>query len=82
MLGADGLNRSDTIHFRHLQIHERDVGSMTLKALDCLDAVFCLSDDRHVGFTVDHRYDAFAHQRMIVDDENADSLAFRRGRVH
>jgi hypothetical protein len=52
-LGANRDQRVETVHLRHLQVHQRHVGMETSKLLDRFAPVRRFADEHHVGFIGD-----------------------------
>ncbi len=65
----------DTVHFRHLQIHQGHIGTMQSVLCDRLSSVGCLGNQCHVGLSGQKRGHALAEQRMVVDRENTNGGA-------
>src|SRR5262245_57190682 len=76
-LPTDGDQGLDARQLRQLQIHQCDIGPMGSKLLNRLEPGRRLRDHLHVRLTVDNGDDAIAHQRVVVDGEDAN----RRGLV-
>ena len=76
-LAADGKDRIDAIHVRHLQIHQCDIGPSAAKAFYRLPARGCLPYDGHVGLGSDERCDPRTEQRMIIDGKYSDYFGIR-----
>ena len=57
---------------RHAHVHQHDVGGRDRQRLERLAAVGRLADDAHVGLGVDHELQPGAHERLVVDEEDAD----------
>ncbi len=74
LLAADRLNRLDTVHGRHLEVHQRDVGPIPQELLDRLFTIARLGHDGHVRLHADDAGDAFAHQPVVIDTENANRV--------
>src|SRR5258708_26110 len=72
---ADGFNGVDSSIVGQLEVHERNVGKVSLKALDSFARSARLSDNLHVGLVGDHGGYTFPYGGMIVNDENTDTLS-------
>jgi len=66
-LPADGDQRVESAHFRHLQIHQRDVWFMVAEMPDCLPAVGSLCNQLHVGLIGQQSHEALAKNRMVIN---------------
>lgn len=66
----DSLDDLDTIQVWHLEIHERDIGTMDPKLLDRVQPVGRFGHETHVWLGPDEHGDALAQEWMIVDREN------------
>ena len=76
-IGKFSSNRSDgieAVHLRHLHVHERDVGSMLTKLLDCLAPIRCLGHQSHIGLRTEKYRDALPYENMIVNGKNPDLI--------
>jgi hypothetical protein len=69
--GADGLHAAAA---RQTQIHERQIRFVQVVQAHRFLARAGLRHHRHLGAGVDDRGDADTHQRMVIDDKNADIL--------
>lgn len=67
---------------RHVQIHQYHVRSQALGEGYGFDAIRRLADDLDVGFERQHQRHATADQRLIVDDQHADTAAVGRRFAH
>src|ERR1700722_2206191 len=65
----DGIN---SVHVRHLQVHQCDIRSLAPEHFDGLSTVRSFANDQHVLFTLDYCGNAFAQYRMIVDGKYFD----------
>jgi len=65
-LGANRTNRVDAAHFRHLQIHERDIRAMVSKLFERLASVRRFPNHLYVRLRVDQGSNALAKERMVV----------------
>ncbi len=61
----------------HGVIEDRDVPIDLVCEIEGLVAVACFADDVQLGIVVEHRFEALAHDGMIVGDENLDRRALR-----
>jgi hypothetical protein len=52
-LGANRRQRVETVHLRHLQIHQRHIGMELSKLLDRFAAISRFADEHHVRFIGD-----------------------------
>src|ERR1700761_5128237 len=57
-LAANGADRIDTAHLRHLQIHERDVRTMFSELFERLTSVRSFPNQLHVRLSVDQHSNA------------------------
>ena len=57
---------------RHPDVHQDDVGAGPRGSVDRRRAVAGLADDVEVGLGVDHHAEPGAHQRLVVDEDDAD----------
>jgi hypothetical protein len=76
-VGKIGANRDDRIraaHFRHLQIHQCQIGTMCAELLNRVAPVGALGNDQHVRLAGDEGLDSSPQQRMIVDGENPNRI--------
>ena len=62
----------DAIEDRHPHIDQRDIGDLRGDHLDGGGSVRCLTDDLDVVATVEDQPEPGAHERLIVDDRDAD----------
>lgn len=69
--GDDGIN---AIHVGHLEVHERDIGSVQAELFDRFTSGGSLGYDFHVRLIGDKGADAFAKERMIIDGEYSNQL--------
>src|SRR5262249_22830295 len=58
---------------RHADVHEDDVGIDLRGELERLVAVRRLTDELDVGPFVENHLEAAPHERLVVDDEDADA---------
>src|SRR5580704_8447257 len=61
----------DTVHLRHLQVHQRDVRLMFPKQFERLAPIGSLANQLHTLFALNQRSDALANERMIVYCQNS-----------
>src|SRR5690606_34148426 len=78
-LGNNASRRLDTIEARHAQIHQHDVGTMKTRRGDRLFAVAGFTDDFERGFLFEQDAQAFAKERLIVDQQDADGQRSHAG---
>ena len=72
-LGAEQPGRGDAVNVRHADVHEDDVGVVEVDRGQDAAAVFCIADHLNpVPCSAKHHLQAPAHQRVVVDQENAD----------
>ena len=82
--GASSRNRSialDAVQARHDEVHEHDVGLQGGDGVERGLAVGRLADDLDVVLQLEERPQALAHDRVVVDDEDADHAGTRRRTV-
>jgi len=72
MVVENPADRFHSVHFRHHQIHEDDVGCMTSDGCDGLVAVGGLRDDLELGIRAEQHVEPVTDDRVIVDDQDAD----------
>ena len=63
--------RLDPVHLRHPDVHQDHVRSQTLRLCDRVGAVRGLAGDVDVLLGVEDHAEARAHERLVVDDEDA-----------
>jgi hypothetical protein len=63
-------HRLDAVDVRHADVHDDDVRVRTQDELDRLAAVLRLTDDLDVVGGIEHRANAAAHDRLVVDDDD------------
>ncbi len=73
-LCANRLQRTEAVHFRHLQVHQRHVGTMSAELLNRVASVLRFGDEHHVRLVRNQSRDPGAEQRMVVDGENPNSI--------
>ena len=67
---ANGNQRIQAIHFRHLQVHQSDVRAVRPELLNRFPAIGGLRNQAHVRLGGQKRGDAATEQGMIVDRQN------------
>ena len=65
------MSASSAVHFRHLQVHQRDVRTMRPELLDRLPAVGRFAHQVISGWMLDETGDALADDGMVIDRENS-----------
>src|SRR5580698_2351827 len=73
-LASDRDHGVDSVHVRQSYIQEHDIRSMLPKELNRFLARRSLGRQLHLSLIIDQRGNPFAHQRMIIDTENSDTL--------
>ena len=73
----DLLGRLDAVHLRHAEVHDHDVGAAPLGERDRGLAVGRLADDADVRRAQQREAQAFAHDLVVVRDQNGDLGVFR-----
>jgi hypothetical protein len=68
---ADYVN---AVHVGQSKIQQSDVWMMLLKEIDRLLPIFCLCDKHHVAFAGNHCRESLAQRRVVVYDQNTNSL--------
>src|SRR5271157_55348 len=68
---ANSNQRVKTVHFRHLQVHQRDVRTVRAELLDSLATIGRLAYYSHILLNANQPGDALAHDGMVVDRENS-----------
>ncbi|MNT60504.1 hypothetical protein D3C72_1980880 [compost metagenome] len=71
MAHADGADRVEAAHDRHLQIHQRDIGQQRVKLLCRLLAIGRLAHQYHAGKGAQQGRDTVEQQLVVVGDEDA-----------
>ena len=66
--------RVQPVHLRHGHVHDDDVGFELLDERDALEAVAGLADHRDVGVVFEDAPEPLPHQRVVVDEDDADRL--------
>ena len=64
---------ADPVELRHSQVEERHIGTMLFPKIHCLAAVTGFANNSHVWFTLDQRNQTFAHNAVIVGNQNSDA---------
>src|SRR5258705_13751753 len=67
---ANRNDRIDTVHLRHLQVHQGDIRTVRAELLNRFTSVGRFGDQRHVRLTGDEARDPLAEERMVVDRNN------------
>src|ERR1700730_4061202 len=62
--------RVNTVHFRHLQIHQRDIGTVSAELLNGLATIGGLSYYSDIRLNSKQTGDPLPYDRMVVDREN------------
>ena len=70
----DRLRRVDAVHVRHVQIENRNVGPMSTEEVDSLVSIAALTDDPQVAFIGKNESEPFAHDRMVIDEDDTDRI--------
>ena len=65
-------HRVDTVHVRHLQVHQRNVWPVLSELFERLVPGRSLCHQLHIRLTRDQCSDAFTQHRMVVNRENPD----------
>src|SRR5262249_13825518 len=71
-LRAQDRERLETVHLRHLQIHQGHVGTLLAEERDGFGARAGLADDLHIRETFQESGKAFSDGRMILGDQETD----------
>ena len=79
MLG-EAAGRLDPVELRHPHVHQDDVGQQPQRLVDAGAAVVGLADDLDVLLGVEHRRQAAADQRLVVDHQHLDHRSASSGR--
>ena len=77
MLGPDRLRRLHPVLAGHAQVHQHDVGLRGPDELDRLDAVLGQPDHLGVGETIDDGRQTFAHDALVVGDQDLHACTVR-----
>ena len=67
-IGRDPPGGFDAVEHRHADVHQHHIGPMRAGQLDGLLTVGSLADELEIGGVLDHRPQAGADQRLIIDD--------------
>ena len=62
----------DAVESRHPDVHQHHVGAKAARGLDRRQPVFRFADHLDVRLGLEDHAKAGAHQRLVVDDQNAD----------
>ena len=65
------MYRIDAAHVREPEVHESDIGLVFTKTLDRFARVGSLRNHLHVRLAIDDGGNPFAHQRMVINTEDA-----------
>ena len=65
------LRRGQAVHPRHRDVHDDHVGAELPDHVDCRETVAGLADDLQIIFAIEHHAQAFAHDLVIVDENDA-----------
>jgi hypothetical protein len=68
----DGFQRVETVHFRHLEIHQRDIGTMTSELLNRIPAVSASATRTMSGSSEINP--AIPARRVVVDGQSESAL--------
>ena len=68
---ADSLDRFETVHHRHRDVDDHQIGLKLVDELDCLEPVTGLPDDLEVGLERQQRVHQLAHAGRVVGDDHA-----------
>ncbi len=77
--GRDLLGRLDSVHLRHAQVHDHDVGLAALGERDGCLAVGSLAHDADVRRAQQREPQAFADHFVVVRDQDRDLAVFCHG---
>ena len=64
-------DRIEAVHLRHLQVHQRDVWTMSTELLDRLAAVRGFGDQSHIRLGADEYGYALPYEGMVVNRQNS-----------
>ena len=67
----DASRRLDTVHARHMQVHQDDICEKFRCSCNRLFAARCLAHDRHIRDGGQQRPQAIADERVIIDKQDA-----------
>ena len=79
VVGEQLTRRLDPVDLGHADVHEDDVRLQAQRLGDRLDAVRGLADDLDVLLGLEDHAKAGAHERLVVDDEDAEGHACSPG---
>ena len=68
----------DTVHARHVDVHEHEVGLVFTHQVKGGTAVLGLADHLHFGHVLDQTLDRFQEDALVVDKEQAVRWAVHR----
>ena len=74
LVGQDAPRRLEAVELGHADVHQDDVGPQRAHLVDRLAAVRGLADDLDVGLGVEDHAEAGAHERLVVDEQDADHV--------
>src|SRR5215470_3702792 len=72
----------DATHVGKLQVHKRHVGHALRVAPDRFTATGGIPDQVHVVLTLDDGGKTFVQQRVVVNDQNANSIGYLHVKLH
>ena len=75
---SQGLRRCDPIELGHDDVHHDDIRLQRVHLLERLDPVLRLTDDVDVRHEIEEGAEAVPHDRVIVNDQNADLVHQRQ----
>src|ERR1700722_4791780 len=67
--------RSFASSYRHLQVHQRDVGMVLAKLFERLPSIAGFRNHLHVGLIPDQGGDPSAQKRMVVEGQNSNHMS-------
>jgi hypothetical protein len=67
----NGTGGTQTVHFRHQEIKNDEVGLAVIGSFDRVRTVGNLSADVPIGIRFETRTESAAHKNMVVGDQNA-----------
>ena len=68
---ANRNERIDAVHFRHLQVHQRDIRVVRSELLNGIASVGCLAHQNHIGLNAYQTGDSLPHDWMVVNRKNS-----------
>ena len=74
-LGAQQAGGGDAVELRHADVHEHDVGAVAVDGGEHAAAVVGLADDLDALGAGEHHPQPGAHERVVVDEQDADGVA-------